>query len=54
MTAKQVECPRCHVVAEHPPAFRKPAPGVLDVGWRCHACGYEWGFEYQGDKGGAR
>ena len=44
MTTKQVECPRCHVVDDHGTAI-KQVGSLVDVGWRCDACGYEWGFD---------
>jgi len=46
------KCPNCGAEGrghgEHETAVRKhtaPWGKVVDVGWRCWNCGYEWGFE---------
>lgn len=47
-TVELVGCPRCGMVSgDHPAAVRtyKGRPGVVDVGWSCRGCEYEWGFE---------
>ena len=45
-------CPKCGAegkhYGEHETAarnYRMPWGKVVDVGWRCWSCGYEWGFE---------
>jgi len=39
-------CPKCGT-PEAATAARQydNMPGVVDVGWKCTKCGYEWGFE---------
>ena len=46
-------CPKCgHFCGRNHPAVRQGSRvivgqtvGIVDVGWRCPQCGYEWGFE---------
>jgi len=58
------KCPKCGAEGkhqgEHETAVRNIEVGrvegikrnIVDVGWRCWNCGYEWGFELlKGDKG---
>ncbi len=42
--AEQVECPKCHTIDHHGTAIRQ-VHGLVDVGWLCTHCNYEWGFE---------
>ncbi|HLA27144.1 MAG TPA: hypothetical protein VJZ49_04550 [Syntrophales bacterium] len=47
-------CPNCtsqgqtasgeHATAAH--QVKSQGVSVIDIGWRCWNCGYEWGFEY--------
>lgn len=46
------KCPNCGAGGrhdgEHQTAVRNcklPDQTIIDVGWRCWNCGYEWGFE---------
>ena len=50
MEAQQAKCPKCHAIARHQTAIRQKIPSFVDVGWRCNACGYEWGFEILTEK----
>lgn len=51
------KCPKCGAEGkawqgEHETAVRNlklPRQTIVDVGWRCWNCGYEWGFELLGD-----
>lgn len=50
-------CPQCGAAGkyngEHETVVRNysfPSGKVVDVGWRCWNCGYEWGFEVEGVK----
>jgi len=41
------ECPSCggRAVTAIRTYTSQKTKGVVDVGWRCHACGLEYGFE---------
>jgi transposase-like protein len=45
---KKTKCPRCQAEDYHETAVRNRVIGgisIVDVGWHCVACGFEWGFE---------
>ena len=43
-----VKCPKCNCLGKEEDfgVVARQGNGIVDVGFRCYNCGYEFGFEY--------
>lgn len=46
---KDPDCPECGAAGPHETAVRS-GEGLVDIGWRCRACGHEFGFEMRHER----